>query len=472
MDEYKISQESVQKHFDSLAKDYDKWIKKNAYYHDNIKTLVKQIIPPSSKVLEIGCATGEILAATKPSLGIGIDLSPKIVKIAKEKFSQYTFFCSSIEDFKYNEKFDYIIMIDLIDHVYDIIEVFESVYNLCTPTTKIILSTINPWWEPVLSLMEKVGGKMPEGPHNFLERRYLTKIVEFLDFSISCSGYMLLFPKYIPIFSFLANAMGTKLWGINKFSFVHYMVLQPLPKNVNDLDLSCSVVIPCYNEAGNIEEAIRRIPHMGKETEIIVVNDGGTDETANIVKKLQRNYHNLRLIDYTTNRGKGYAVKQGFDAATKEVIMILDADMSVIPEELPRFFNLLNKGACDFVNGTRMIYLKQDQAMGFLKLLGNKLFALIMTFIAKQNVTDTLCGTKALYKKNYKYIKMGLDKWGDYDLLFGAIKLGNKIAEIPVHYMARRTGESKMRTVKHGFHLLWVCFRGFKELIFSRGPSG
>ena len=450
-----------------IAKEYDKWKKKNVYYYDNLKSLIRNTVRPDSRVLEIGCATGEILASAKPSRGVGIDLSPEMIKLAKEKFPQYAFHCCSIEEFESQEKFDYIIMVDLIDHVYDIIDVFEKAYKFCHPATKIILSTINPWWEPVLSLMAKIGAKMPEGPHNFVEKRNLTKIIEFLDFSISYSGYMLLLPKRIPIISFLVNAIGTRIWGINKFSFVQYMVIQPLPENKNDLGFSCSVIIPCYNEAGNIEEAVRRIPKMGRETEIIVVNDGSKDQTANIANRLKQDYPNLKLIDYSPNKGKGYAVKQGFEAASKEVLMILDADMSVPPEELPRFFKLLNKGICDFVNGTRIVYPMQSQAMRFLNLLGNKIFALIMTFISKQHLTDTLCGTKALYKKDYRYIKMGQDKWGDFDLLFGAAKLGNKIMEMPVHYMSRKTGESKMKSFKHGFHLLWVCFKGFKELVLD-----
>ncbi len=339
---------------------------------------------------------------------------------------------------------------DLIDHVYDVLLVLERAHKFCHPTTRVIITTINPWWEPVLVLMEKIGAKMPEGPHNFIERRNLTKFIEFLDFSINEYGYLLLFPKYIPFFSWIANTVGVRIWGLNKFSFVHYMVLRPLPKNNTDLGLGCSVVIPCYNEEANIGEAIRRTPIMGRATEIIVVNDGSIDKTATVVRGLMDTYKNVKLIDYSPNRGKGYAVWQGLEAATLQVVIILDADMSVMPEELPRFFNLLNKGICDFINGTRMVYPMQKQSMRFLNLLGNKVFGLIMTFIAGRHITDTLCGTKAMYKKDCQYIKMGFDKWGDFDLLFGAAKLGHKIMEIPVHYMARRSGESKMKVFSHG----------------------
>lgn len=461
-----MKKEEVAQHFDEIASSYDYWKKKNWYYYSTIKAFLARIIPAGSCVLEVGCGTGEILAAMQPSRGVGIDISAEMVKRASQKFPQYTFIHAPIENLKLEEQFDYIIMVDVIDHVYDVMDVFENLHRFCHPTTQVILTTINPWWDPILMFMEKIGAKMPEGPHNFVEKRNLSKMIESLDFSMSYSGYLLLFPKKIPVLSFLANSLGVRIWGLNKFSAVQYMTIQPAPRNKTDLGLGCSVIIPCYNEAGNIEEAIRRIPAMGRHTEIIVVNDGSKDDTAARVKKMQAHFPNLKLIDYSPNRGKGHAVKAGFDEASQEVIMILDADLSVPPEELPRFFNPLNKGLCQFVNGTRMVYPMEDQAMRILNLLGNKIFGFIMSFIVQQNLTDTLCGTKALYKSDYKRMQWGLDKWGDFDLLFGAAQIGSKIMEVPVHYMSRKSGESKMKALRHGLHLLWACFRGFKELVF------
>jgi len=456
----------VKEHFDEIALDYDKWKNKNAYYYQNVISFVKQNVRPQSMVLEIGCGTGEVLASVKPLRGVGIDISPEMIKIASDKFPQYEFFATPIEDFQTEEKFDYIIMVDLIDHVYDIMEVFKSIYKLCHPRTKIVLTTINPWWDPIFAISEKIGAKMPEGPHNFIEKRNITKILELQNFSVNYSGYLLLFPKYIPLVSYLANTLGVRIWGLNKFSCVQYMVIQPTVENNIDLGLGCSVIIPCHNEEGNIEEAVRRIPKMGKETEIIVVNDGSQDKTAAIAENLEMELENVRLIDYSPNRGKGYAIRQGVDAATQDVVMILDADLSVTPEELPRFFEPLNKGICQFVNGSRMVYPMEKQAMRTLNLFGNKIFGLLMTFLTGQNLSDTLCGTKAFLREDFQYYQLGIDKWGDYDLLFGAAKLGNKILEVPVHYKERASGESKMKSLRHGCHLLTAFFKGFRHLVF------
>lgn len=463
-----MDKEVIEGHFDEIASNYDYWKEKNSYYYSTIKNFIGRYIPEGASVLEIGCGTGDILASTHPKRGVGIDISANMVSIAQKKHPNLTFIHSPIEDLTLDEQFDYIIMVDVVDHVCDIMDVFQNLHQFCKPTTQVMLTTINTWWDPILTLMEKWGQKMPEGPHNFVEKHNLAKMINLLDFSVSYSGFMLLFPKYIPVLSFFMNNLVTRLWPFNRFSAVQYMIIQPTVKNETNLGYGCSVIIPCHNEEGNIEEGIRRIPKMGKETEIIVVDDGSIDGTAQKAESLKEKFPNLKVISYKPNRGKGSAVKVGFEAATHEVIMILDADLSTPPEELPRFFDPLNKGLCQFVNGTRLVYPMQDQAMRMLNLLGNKIFGYVMSFITQQHLTDTLCGTKALYKSDFKRMSWGLDKWGDFDLLFGAAKIGSKIMEVPVHYKSRKSGESKMKSFRHGIHLLCACYYGFKEIVFYR----
>lgn len=458
--------EKVKCHFDKMADIYDQGKNKNSYYYNTIKTYVQRNVRPGKKVIEIGCATGEILECTKPSIGVGIDISPQMVRVAREKYPQYTFVNSAIEDYQSGEKFDYVLLIDVIHHVYDVLAVFKKIHSLCHPQTKIIVTFINPWWGPLLSLASKLKLKLPDEPLNYLERGNVGKIVELAGFKINQMGCLLLMPVFVPLVSFLANSVGVRLWGVNKLSFVQHMVIQPLPQNQTDLGLGCSVIIPCFNEEDNIQEAVRRIPRMGAKTEIIVVNDGSRDQTALRVREMQKQYPNLVLLDYSPNRGKGYAVNQGFAAATQDVLMILDADMTVMPEELPLFFEPLNKGLCRLVNGTRFVYPQENQSMRFLNNLGNKIFGLLMSSIVNQPLTDTLCGTKAFYRSDLSTITMGKDKWGDFDILFGIAKAGDTIQEIPVHYKQRKFGKSKMRSFQHGIHLLQACYRGFKEMIF------
>jgi len=203
---------------------------------------------------------------------------------------------------------------------------------------------------------------------------------------------------------------------------------------------------------------------MGSFTEVIVVDDGSSDDTAALVKAELNPAVTIKLISYRPNRGKGHAVRAGFDGATGDVLMILDADMAVMPEELPRFLQLLENGVADFVNGTRAIYPMESKSMPVLNYFGNKCFSIILSWIMRQRVSDTLCGTKALFRKDYKKIQLKDTSWGDFDLLFGAARLGLKMRELPVHYKVRKAGESKMKAFQHGWILLRVCFKGFAEL--------
>jgi len=229
-------------------------------------------------------------------------------------------------------------------------------------------------------------------------------------------------------------------------------------------DFSCSVIIPCHNEEENIAECIERIPKMGNFTEIIVVDDGSTDKTKDVVQKMLANPNNLKLISYSPNKGKGFAVRKGFDEAKGDVLMILDADMSVPPEELPLFFSPIAKGEAEAVNGTRLIYPMEKGAMSHFRHFGNKIFALIFAWWMKRRITDTLCGTKAILKKHYERIQMGRCPWGDFDILIGIAKLNLKMKEIPIHYKRRRKGKSKMRIFKDGGVFLRMCWYGVKEL--------
>lgn len=227
---------------------------------------------------------------------------------------------------------------------------------------------------------------------------------------------------------------------------------------------SVSVVIPCYNEEGNIENCIKRVPKLGSKTEIIVVDDGSKDLTASIVKKLQKKYPNLKLISYSPNRGKGFAVSKGLDASENDILIILDADMTVIPEEMPNVIKPFEEGKAEFTSGTRFFYKMEEGAMKRLNNIGNQLVSFMFSLALGQKITDSLCGTKALFRKDYKQIGIDQnDPWGDFSLIFGAAKQGLKILEVPVHYKRRVAGQSKMNVLKHGVKLLQVWFNLYQS---------
>jgi len=233
---------------------------------------------------------------------------------------------------------------------------------------------------------------------------------------------------------------------------------QPLPQEKN---YSVSVIIPCKDEEGNIARAVKSVPKLGRFTEVVVVDDGSTDQTAQIVKNLKLKIKNLKLISYQPNRGKRQAVTAGFKSAKGEIVMIWDADMTVPASELELFITPLRRGIAQLTNGARFIYPMQEKAMKRTNFVGNKLMSLLFSWVLGQHVTDTLCGNKALFKKDWLKIKMMPDDpWGDFSLLLGASRLGLKIQDVPVHYLARTAGASKMKTIQHGLYLLKAALKG------------
>lgn len=452
---------NIRKHFDSIANFYDKYKKRNNYYHKNIERFLKSVVPEGERVLEVGCATGSLLNSLNPSAGVGVDFSPKMIEIAKMKYPGLKFFAMEAEDLQLEGKFNYVIMSNLLDYLEDIWVVLEKIKDRLEPDAKLVITTVNPVWEPFFRLGSKLSLRTPDTTRNFITNKDIVNLLELQNFEILKEGLKIFIPKYIPILSALLNFIMPELPALRQLCLMQYVVAKiKRPKQ----SFSCSVIIPCHNEKDNIEACLKRIPKMGKFTEAIVVDDGSLDGTASCVSIGLNPNIQIKMISYKPNRGKGYAVKTGFDSAQGDVLIILDADMAVIPEELPRFFSLIEDGLADFVNGTRVVYPMEERAMPIINYAGNKIFSLILSWIMKQRVSDTLCGTKAILKKDYKKIVIKDTSWGDFDLLFGANKLCLKIREMPVHYRIRQAGKSKMKAFQHGWILFKVCWRGFREL--------
>jgi len=426
--------------------------RRSPYYYLQLKKVFKELVPPKKRVLEIGSEAGEILSWLKPQFGVDIVEDKHLISQIGKKHPQL---------------FDYIILPDVIDHSANVFATLRSVRKACRAHTRVVIAMINPTWEPVLRAAEKLGWKRQEELHNWLLANDLVNLIELAGFKVNKSGSKILLPKDIPIISDFLNNNVSKLGFFGRLGIVQYFVCKKTTQK-RKRSLGCSVVIPAFNEADNIARCIKRIPRVGSRTEIIVVDDGSTDDTKKRVKRVMLKDSRVRLFSHRNNRGKVWAVKTGFDNATGEVLMILDADMSVPPEELPFFHQLIALGQAGFVNGTRMVYPMENQAMRYLNQWGNKVFSTMFSWILNQRVTDTLCGTKVLLKKHYEKITLGTEPWGDFDLLFGAAKQKLKIVEFPVHYKRRVAGESKMRALRHGWQLLRMSLKGIYELKLNK----
>lgn len=446
-----------------VSKKMDFWREKNWYFHNALKNIFKEFVTEDASVLQIGYGLGDVLAGLFPNKAVSFDEDKNLAELSRRRYSNFKFIVGNLNEIDLKGKFDYIIMPNSVEHFTDIQTVLEKVRTNLADEGRLIMTLTNPKWQYVYDLLEKWGLKRPEEPKNWLKMRNLENIAELAGFEVSDSGFRLLIPTHIPI---LSNFINYRIKGKNTIASLaveQFIVVKKSLEKKNK-NYSCTVLIPCYNEEGNIAEAIARTPNFCKNLEILIVDDGSRDKTATIVRKVMKKDKRVKLISYKPNQGKGHAVRTGFDNAKGEIIMILDADMTVPPEELGRFYNVLASGQALFANGTRLIYPMEDQAMRSFNLLGNVGFSYAFSYILGQRVTDTLCGTKALFKKDYKKIKMTGEGWGDFDLLFGASENNLKIKEVPVHYKKRVAGESKMKGLKHGFVMLKMVGKGFVRL--------
>lgn len=451
-------------------KGYEYWLQRNWYYHQFMAHFYQFKVPPGLKVLQVGCKTGFILDAVKPRFGVGIDPECESICVAQQKYPYYSFYCTTIEEFTSQENFDYIILSSTIMEVYDIQFLFEQLHRFSHAGTRVIIDSYSHLWEPVLKFLQKIGMRRPTHLVNWISKKDAKNFLQLAGFDVITEGNQLLIPFYIPVISRFFNSYIAILPVINKVCLSQWVIARP--KYYTQSNSTVSVVIPCKNEKGNIEEAVKRTPCMGAATELIFVEGHSHDETLQEIKHVIEKYphKNIRYAVQSAT-GKGDAVRTGFDMAKHDVLMILDADLTVPPEELPKFFVALSQNQAEFINGSRLVYGMENEAMRFLNLIANYLFGIGFSWLLGQPIKDTLCGTKVLYKKDYERIVQNrsyfgeFDPFGDFDLLFGAAKQNLKIIDLPVHYKARSYGVTQIRRFYHGLLLMrmfWVALWKFK----------
>jgi glycosyl transferase family 2 len=456
---------------DAHATQRDKWIRSNEYFYDCLKRVLQFIVEPGKRVLHVRCETGHILASLVPEFGVGVEIGQVMVDFTSSQHPNLHFVKSDPEDLELNETFDYIIF----DHIYDTVDIlraFERVRQHCTTETLVIIINCNHFWQPILQFASKVGLRSKFVEPNWISENDIRGFLRLAGFRLVRKHRLLLFPKWLPLFSTLMNRLIARLPGVRRLCLMQVMVARPLPEPIDERDVTVSVIVPCRNEHGNVQPAVERIPAMGRQTEILFCDDRSTDGTAEEVRRMQALYpdREIRLID-GPGICKAENVWTGFRAARGDVLMILDADLTVMPEELPMFLRALVGRRGDFVNGSRLIYPMQQNAMKFANELGNKFFGLTFSFLLDQRIKDTLCGTKVLWRRDWPRLEKNLgtwgirDLWGDYELLFGASKLHLEIVEVPVHYQERIHGVTKMtRVFTNGWRMLRICWHAWSRL--------
>ena len=454
------------------------WKQKSAYFHEQDQRYLDFLIPENSKILDLGCGTGDLLAYLKPALGIGIDFSEKMIETAKLNHPEYRFMIADVENEKtiqsIGETFDYIILSDTIGSLDDCQLTLTQLHQVCTRETRIVISYYSYFWEPLLKLAEVLGLKMPQAKQNYLASRDIINFLTLSDFDVVGCDWRQLVPLKLAGFGDFINKYIATLPLVRRLCLRNYVVARSL-RYAGIEKNSCSVIVPCRNERGNIEPAVKRIPDFCDDIEIIFVEGHSSDGTADEIRRVISEYsnHNIKLLQQTGS-GKADATFMGFDNAQGEVLMILDGDLTVPPEQLGKFWEAIVSGKGEYINGSRLIYPMEGQAMRFLNLIANWAFSLIFTWLLNQRFTDTLCGTKVLSKTDYKKLKKerdyfnAYDPFGDFDLLFGSSKLNLKMVEVPIYYRAREYGNTQIQRFRNGFQLLKLVLHGYKKLKLFR----
>jgi len=450
------------------------WLKKNNYYHQRMRLFYQNKIPRDSSVLQINCANGYVLEAVNATVGVGLDAHKNHITQAQEIYPHFQFFYGSIKDITIAYQFDYIVLSFATMEAHDIQTLLEQLHPFCHPGTRILVETYSYLWEPVLWISQKLGLRRPTHFKNWLSQYDVQNFLHLAGFEVITTTAHMLMPLYIPVISWVCNTLLAPLPFINSLCLHQNVIARPVQPAHSLQQSTVSVIVTCRNEKGNIERVVKECPRMGKHTELIFVEGGSKDGTLEEIQRIAKKYEHEWDISWFVQdgTGKGDAVRKGFRHAKGDIVMILDGDLTMPAEELPKFFEALVMSKGEFINGSRLVYSMESGAMRFLNLLANFFFGLIFSWLLEQRVKDTLCGTKVLWRKDYERIVanrafFGLeDPFGDFDLLFGASKLNLKIIDMPIRYKDRTYGQTNIRRFWHGFILLWISLSAMRTYKF------
>lgn len=368
---------------------------------------------------------------------------------------------------------DYILLNGTIHYEADILEMLNRLGKSMKDSERVLFVYYSMLWKPLAGLASKIGVRSRTPEQNWIAHEDLENLCYLAGLEIIRRDVKLLCPIPIPLLANLLNRYLAPLPFFRLFTMLNIVVARPL-KSVTEVRPSVSVVVPTRNESGNIASILARCPMMGPEDEIIFVEGNSTDDTWETIRRAASTYKGAHRVVIAQQRGKGKgdAVRMGFDLATKDILMILDADMTTPPEELSKFYNAIAENKAEFVNGSRLVYPMEKHAMRFFNILANKFFAAAFSFVLGQRFKDTLCGTKVLRRAHYRRLAAtrdffgDFDPFGDFDLLFGAARMGLKIVEIPVHYCERTYGTTNIQRWRHGLILLRMLVFAARRMKF------
>lgn len=468
--EYTVKRQS---YWDQFAQSQGNSWTVSGYYHQRLTDIYRFLIPPGMRVLELGCGRGNLLNAVAPAYGVGVDLSPAMIAQAGEQYPRLTFIQADAHPLDLGEIFDFIIASDLVNDLRDVQQVFDASRRHSHAGTRILINTYSRLWEIPRRIAEKLKLVRPQLEQNWLTGDDVSNLLYLADFETVRQWHEILWPIRTPLIDSFANKYLVRFPPFRWFALTNFLIARPRPQPRSGPEPIVSVVVAARNEEGNVPQIFDRVPQLGGGTELIFVEGNSKDDTRGAIQRemARRPHLNVKLFKQP-GKGKGDAVRTGFANAGGEVLMILDADLTVPPEDLPRFYEAWRSGKAEFVNGVRLVYPMEDRAMRFFNLIGNKFFSMMFTWLLSQSIKDTLCGTKVLSKRHYEMIAANrayfgeIDPFGDFDLIFGAAKYNLKIVDLPVRYRERVYGETNIQRWSHGWILLRMVALAMRRIKF------
>jgi SAM-dependent methyltransferase len=473
---------NLREHFDWVADNDARARGIQSGFHEELLREHREVIPEGESVLEWGCGAGTLLSGLRPSRGLGIDLSPRMIAHARERHgaeANLEFRVGDAATDVVDEKFDHIVLSYLTGYLPDILHTFSTLQKSAHPRTRLHVTSLNTPWSFVLRLGARLGLVMRQPPSAWLARSDLVNLLELAGWEVIRAETIQLVPFNVPLLTPFFNRLLVRLPLIRQFGITLRFTARPRRSCPVDGEISCSVIVPARNESGNIRAALERIPTLGKRTEVVFVEGNSRDDTWAVIQREVAAYRGPHAVRYLQQPGKGKwdAVHAGFAVASGDVLVIQDGDLTAPPEDLPQFYDALVTGAAEFVNGSRLVYPMEKRAMRFLNFLGNKFFALALSYVLSQPVKDSLCGTKMLLRSDYQRLLKRIrflgdfDPFGDFNLLFGSALLELKIRDLPVRYRDRTYGETNISRFTHGWLLLRMTWFALWRIKFRLGKT-
>jgi hypothetical protein len=439
------------------------------YFYSILRKYLSLFILPQNSVVEVDPMTA-LLVGAMPQGKVTFRNVPQEIKLAVNFDNSQVIPVEEVFDVEP----DYLVVSGLIHYERDIQALLTDLHKMCHQDTRLIITYYSGLWRPLANFASRIGLRRKTPELNWLAHEDILNLLELENFELIRLDSKVLLPIYIPFLSHFLNRYLAPLPLFRNLCFLNIAVARPLVVNALDKIPSVSIVVPARNEAGNINKIVKRIPKMGLNDEIIFVEGNSTDDTWQVIQAMQERYGDEKriLIAQQDGKGKGDAVRKGFSLAKNEIFMILDADMTVPPEDLPKFYKAIKNGKGEFINGTRLVYPMEKKAMRFFNLIGNKFFAMSFSFVLGQRFKDTLCGTKVISRSNYLKLATNrsyfgdFDPFGDFDLIFGAARMCLKIIEVPIYYRERVYGETNISRWRHGVVLLTMLFFSGRKIKF------